>query len=275
MWARSSPKSYARQPMAIPRVLPTAPPTGTFPFTTTAPPIGTYESPTLEFKLIVAVKGGISQFELAKDVSALANAQGGTILVGARAGNSQLVKWEPIEDDALARQIALAYENAVKDRCGPPAQFSVQSITSPTGSGLLLAIHVPPSPAMVAVKTPARDGEWHGDAWVYFRREAASQNKEMRPEMLPMFTTPEIRRTVILLQSIPDNAKIHVRAVSLVSGNREDQDAEGVEVDEMRNVARFRGAHGEVAVAYPLDLIASVFDQGDGKWLVLVRAWYR
>jgi hypothetical protein len=259
-------------------------PPGTYPFTTSAPIIGTYESPTLEFKATVVESPSL--FELAKDVSAMANASGGTILVGGRGGNSQLVKYEPIVDDARARNIALSFENAVKDRCSPVPSISVQSIPCPTGKGLLLLIHIPPSIAMVAVKIPANDPAWKGDAWVFFRREAASQNKELRPEMLPMFMTPEIRRIAILLHAIPTGreSKIYVTRRSGKEGGRSTEAECWLEdggVDEASNCVTFQkealvqGTAGRTEFRIPLDQINTVFrGQGHNAWHVDVMHYW-
>lgn len=255
----------------------TAPP-GTYPFTTSLPDLGTYESPTLEFK--ASLPDAPSYFELAKDVSAMANAWGGTILVGARGGNSQLVKYEPIATDDQARTIALAYENAVKDRCSPVPTFSIQALS--IDDGTLLAIHVPPSFGLVGVRTGANDpkSDWRGDAWTFFRREAASQNKEIRPERFPMLMSAELRRIAIILQSIPQEATVHITKRRSDDERKQVESCTLVAVEEEKNRVVFskvtvkKDAPRTSAVVVPLDQILTAFEGVNGEWQVDVAHYY-
>lgn len=181
-----------------------------FDFLRKVPPLETPESLTLEFKTEVSLGGG---FEQAKDVAAMANAQGGTLLVGAVEAGRRLVRFKPVAE-AHAKDLSRAYEEAVRDRCVPPPVVAVEVL--PCDGGHLVAVHVTPSVYPVAVRlrkgeAAARTGPssdaWSGDAWVYFLR-VATQNKEVSPETLALAMSPDVRRITILLRSIPFGAPI-------------------------------------------------------------------
>src|SRR5262245_60071204 len=81
------------------------------------PPRGTSgERADLDFKRVVSRTGHADDIELAKDIAALANTVGGTILVGADASNSRLQSYCGVPSGKAA-EIGEWYEKAAADRC--------------------------------------------------------------------------------------------------------------------------------------------------------------
>ena len=104
------------------------------------------------------------------------------------------------------------------------------------------------------------------DAWVFFSR-VASQNKEFRPEVLPMLT-PEIRRIAVLLRSIPQDGFINV-TMRTVGGREDLLRCKLTDVNEAQNsvALTFRNSGGaEIARTIPLDHVRTVFRRVDGVW---------
>lgn len=250
----------------------------TFPFSRRLPNVGADETDTLEFKCDVEPKKGSQssdRFELAKDVSAFANAAGGTILVGA-CGKSTLQRYNPLERDHAAR-IAREFEEATRDRCAPPPSLTTEMLQH--DGGVILAIHVSPFPVPVAVKVRGDKADGYGDpAWTFWRR-VASQNVPFRPEELPMLMTPEIRRIALLLRAIGFNQAHVVRRTSSETaatirydkGRSEVLVSKVVEVDELRNTVLFEkddATSGRFTV--PLDHVVTVFRNPVGAWIVNV-----
>jgi hypothetical protein len=238
-----------------------------FPFTRALPPIGTRESDTLEFKAHVDTA---VLFELAKDVASFANASGGTLLVGA-CGGSVLSSYKELDSDRV-NVVARAYEEAVRDRCAPPPGLRTESLS--TEQGFILAVHVEPYPSPVAVKVKGNvaDG-WGGDSWVFFSR-VASQNKDFRPEVLPMLT-PETRRIAVLLRSIPEGATIGLALRTRHEGGRDDQPNCTLDsLDETTNRVTFKVAGCAASLSIPLDRIRTAFASHDGRWYVDVDHFF-
>lgn len=247
----------------------------TWPFTRALPEIGTEETDTLDFKAEVKRlegKPSADRFELAKDVASFANASGGTVLIGA-CGGSRLTAFKAMTADD-AEWLAREYEEAVRDRCAPPVSVRAEKLAH--GDGAVLAVHVPPFPFQVAVKVrgDAKDGYGH-DAWVFFSR-VASQNKEFRPEVLPMLT-PEMRRIAVLLRSIPVDSKVTVIQRTHGDGFHPQSNCRLVGVDETRNSVVFHRYNGSVAseIRVPLDSVRTAYEERDDQWTVEVAYFFK
>jgi predicted HTH transcriptional regulator len=96
------------------------------------PDPGTRESNSLDFKKNYRKDGSFQHFEFGKDVAAMANAMGGTILVGAQEAASALKIYIPLsteEADSTIRSI----EEAVRDRCSPSPVVATTRIPYQTG----------------------------------------------------------------------------------------------------------------------------------------------
>jgi hypothetical protein len=244
-----------------------------FPLTTALPPLGTHESDTLDFKQAPSEGDDVGarafRTECAKDVSAMANTSGGTILVGA-CGGSTVKRYEELP---LPRMIALgrAYEEAVRDLCRPGPQCSVAPL--PSGAGYVLSVHVLPHPWPVGVsfKVSKEIADKEITAWAFFRR-IASQTKEILPDMLPMMT-PESRRAAILLQAIPTNAKVTVvrtgttapgaGAVPVGTGR-----VSAVMDDVNAFTFTFKSGPNIIERNFAIDMIRTVYRGRGGDWFV-------
>src|SRR6185369_16093781 len=108
---------------------------------TSLPPIGTRESTQLDFK----AKPTTDRFEAAKDVECLANADGGSLLIGA-AGGDHLDSYKPLSTDE-AREAQRVFDEAVRDRCAPAPLISFAQIG--LGDGIVLAVNVWPFPGQL------------------------------------------------------------------------------------------------------------------------------
>jgi hypothetical protein len=169
------------------------------------PQIGTLESSTLDFKGAAPD----DTIEMAKDVAAFANAQGGTLLIGAH-GGSQLQTYKPMAAGE-AKRVAVAFDEAVKVRCAPSPLFSTELISYE--SGFIVAINVQPFPGQVVgvgltkaesqIPTPKSGKTTKGvDGLFSFPLRVGTHTKVITPEQLPMFMDAKIRRVAIALEAI-------------------------------------------------------------------------
>lgn len=241
-----------------------------FPFISKLPEHGARETDTLDFKC--EVESGTDLWKLAKDVAALANASGGSILVGA-CGGTTLAHYKPLTRDECLDALK-KYEEAVRDRCSPAPSIAHEYFTHATG--VALAVHVAPFPAVVAVRVVSPDVGSGDDAWIFVRR-VASQNVSFRPEELPMLMTPEIRRTAILLRGIGDGtAYVVLRTAPDHDTSRQRYDGGRAapqpclikDVDELRNSVLFENKLKSDKFAVPLDHVRTVFRDHAGDWIV-------
>lgn len=174
-----------------------------YPFASELPKVGDTESTTLDFKRDISTlkdSSKLDYFELAKDVSAMANASGGTIVIGAAENGGRLAKYFPLTSDR-AREVRRAYEEAVRDRCQPqPPGLRFRDF--PEGHGLVLAVDITASVAVIAAEVSGDAKDGYGEsAWVFFER-SNSQTRALSPERLPMLMVPEIRRIVLGLRTV-------------------------------------------------------------------------
>jgi hypothetical protein len=211
-------------------------------------------------------------FHKAKDVAAFANHLGGTLLVGAKEQNGRVRAYCPLTEKALNAAQA-EFSQAIRDRCSPSPVANIARIAC--GDGFVLAINVDPHlTALVGVRISAhKPSEGYGGDSYVFPVRTVSDTVCLTPEQVPMFIQPAIRRAVVLLQSIPDGAQILIRCRNFRSGNVEELTGIiGVEVDESKNVARFKFDQTVALRQFPLDLIVSVYEEGN-HWTVLIRHW--
>lgn len=119
----------------------------------------TFESNTLDFKAAPTE----SSLEMGKDVAAFANAQGGTVLVGAHGGD-RLERYNPMTVE-LAQSVA-AYDRAVRDRCAPAPLFSMQLIAR--DEGVVVAVNIQPFPGQVVGVRVLRKDKMERDSGYFF-----------------------------------------------------------------------------------------------------------
>jgi hypothetical protein len=244
-----------------------------FPHTRRLPTLKTHETDTLDFKgEILDGDGNVDRFELAKDVAAMANGQGGTVLVGAF-GGSIVQKYQPMAVD-VATRLGKEYEEAARDWCRPAPRALPELLEYDDGH--ILAIHIYPHPYPVGVRlkqAPRRSGGWGGDAWVFFAR-VMSQTIEFTPETLPMLT-PDARRTSIILQSIPHDAAISLSLEPPILGASPERinGCRFVKVEEEKNAFIVQvPSQGERA--FPLDMVRTVFQSANASiWYVDMRPY--
>jgi schlafen family protein len=218
-----------------------------------------YERAMLDLKR--TIKNG---FHLAKDVAAFANHLGGTLLVGAEEINGCVGRYHPL-DDAKVSEAQKAASESVRDRCSPRPLVDFARI--PRGSGVILAVNVWPYIGQVvgvAVKCSKANEGYGGNAFVFPMRTGVD-SPYLLPEQLPMFMTPGVRRTVLLLQRIPAGEAVRVKQSTGVLLFRMG------EVDEMGNAVRFLGDKiADWVVA--LDQVRTVVQEING-WLVVVDVY--
>jgi hypothetical protein len=240
-----------------------------FPHTLTPPDLNAHETDTLEFKCTVENlegTGKVDRFELAKDVAGLANAQGGTIIVGAYGGSTVKI-YKPC-DESTAKRVAREYEEAVRDRCRPSPQVSCGLVAH--GEGSLVFVHVLPHPFPVAVQVRGDKTDGYGDpAWVFFSR-VASQTQPFSPELLPMLT-PDVRRIALLLRSIPQDGHVILSQQAVQGTSTATAGCRMVRVQEETNAFVLRWPTGgpNNLRSFPLDMVRTMYRRADeGAWCI-------
>lgn len=162
------------------------------------------EKQDLEFK---AETDQGTLFEHAKDIAGFANSLGGTIIVGA--SNSDTVVLHGLRSQT-ARGVMDIYESAAL-QCSPSVPVDPVPITLPSGA-VVVAINIAPYPdavvaAPAAVKAKAPSGgkarqQRVEHSWRFPVRRA-SQTHFLKPEELPLYMNPQVRRAYIRLAAIP------------------------------------------------------------------------
>lgn len=237
------------------------------------PPLGAFERETLDFKRAQGAARGA--FEYAKDVAALANHLGGTILVGAveDRATATLVRYEPM-DTAAARAVRTEYEQAVRNLCSPVPEVVVETIAHDTG--FVVAVNVRAHvEKLVGVHRPG-----DGDAWTFPLRRA-TQTIYLLPEQLPLYAEPRVRRALLLLGRIAVGENVVLRVVREGSGGNHlgnTGSATLVKIDEDANTVVFGPGAGEPrypltnAASFALDSVRTVFrEPNDTTWRVVIE----
>lgn len=215
--------------------------------------------------------GKIDKAEIAKDVAAFANLNGGVILIGAveEKKTGTLGAFKTMSDgEAEAHRTAVS--EAIRDNCSPRPLVEPVRIECPDGSGYLVAVNVwafPGAPVGVMV---APD--------VYkFPLRAVKDCAYLSPEQLPMLMLADLRRAAILLDSIPEaeRSPVTLYAWILTTSPREyhpkPYEAAFKGVDIRNNVATFDVLpESREPVHIPLDAIDTAWKDGP-KWRVSLR----
>lgn len=228
---------------------------------------GCPETNSLEFKARYkkSTTPPFSGYELGKDVAALANAMGGTILVGAQEVASALDGYAPLSETD-ANETIHAVEQAVRDRCSPSPVVSQNKV--PLDVGFVVAINVSPFPGQpVGVRLRSDRTEGHGgDAWTFPVR-IGTQTKFFRPEQLAMLMSAEYRRIAILLNEIKPGDEVLLTTPNRGHGSemkcsfQSSSALDNILVlpSKERGVGTFR---------IPIDRVRSVWR--DGSWYILI-----
>jgi hypothetical protein len=134
-----------------------------------------------------------------------------------------------------------------------------------------------PHPFPVAVRCKGdKEQGWGADAWVFFAR-VASQSVAFSPELLPMLT-PEIRRIVLLLQTIPREPPVCLsRQTAALGSGSWDEPWAWAGVDETTNSFRLTRPKPPPPIdrTFPLDRIRAVYRGADDEtWFVDMRPYH-
>ena len=169
---------------------------------------------SLDFKARGAYKNGSDREEMAKDVVALANASGGTILCGAEEEVDQrgkltgvLKQYNPIPE-VDGNGLLSTFDLVNRDQCSPSPLL--HGVPIPYRGGVIVAVNVWPSPllfvGMRVVHPPSKDVP----QTYRFPLRVGTQTAFLEAGQLAMFMLPETRRAAILLDAIPLDAKVRV-----------------------------------------------------------------
>jgi Schlafen, AlbA_2 len=242
------------------------------------PPEGTLETNTLDFK----GEPTDDAIEMAKDVAAMANAQGGTLLIGAYGGN-RLEHYKALNSKD-AKQTVARFDDAVKARCAPSPLVSPALI--PRDAGFVVAINAQPFPGQVVgvrlnksetnlLKPTKRKREIEGVA--FFPVRIGSQTHFITPEQIPMFIDPKIRRVAIVLEGAVGKRAVLLDATNsdvIKPGFRVAATIDGINV--LQNAidlsAELEGKSATVPVRLPLDLIETACQVGK-YWHIYLKGF--
>lgn len=213
-------------------------------------------------------------FEMAKDVAALANAEGGTLLIGAVGKHDALHSYTPLKARD-GQKVQRAYEQAVRDRCSPAPFFDVTRISK--DGGVVVAVNVWPFPGQPIgvrvkkgeAKCGPKNAEPEGLFW--FPMRVGSHTKAILPEQLPMLTDARVRRMAVLLQRA--TGETVVLSASKYRTNAIWMETAKVEcVSVLDNSVNLTMGHDgkDEPLALPLDAVDAVWRSGD-QWHVMIR----
>lgn len=238
------------------------------------PAIGARETTQLDFK----AKPPTDRFEAAKDVAAFANADGGSLLIGA-VGGDHLAKYAPLTLEQ-AKETERIYDEAVRDRCSPAPVFSFAEV--PKDGGFVVAVNVWPFPGQIVgvriKKDEVRCGtsESQQEGVLLLPLRVGTHTRTITPEQIPMFVDAHARRIAIAL-----NQAVGHRALVFATKNRSEnstyaESAAVMAVDLLGNSVTM-GVGPETArskITIPLDLVDAVC-RADEVWHVFVRGKFK
>lgn len=233
------------------------------------------ESPTLDFKAAVGEyrqSGGWDEVEMAKDLAAMANTHGGTILIGiGEDGSRRGIAASEVNDLVTAFE-----ENVAKNRCRPSVLVSCASISVANGR-VVVAVNIWPAPmAPVGIRVV---GNGESAAW-RFPIRVASRTNFLLPDQFGTLENVSARRTAAQLAAIPESERENVRFQFVVGRSSDlpiirgsirgvDTVLNRLELLVPRDQAPFRTVQpGRLHLC--LDWIGSVW-RGDTGWEVVVN----
>lgn len=208
--------------------------------------------------------------EHAKDMATFANTFGGVILVGTKV--DQGIVTHPGISRAHAARMAEVYEQTAKDMCAPVPVVNAIIIAMPASTNVLLAINVDP-----VVEGPVGAKVKDQDAWLFPVREA-SHTKYLKPNELPMYMNPKLRRVLLLLDYIKENDRIQLwtspsirTPASQGQPTSERRAAVRAKMDLSRNWVGFFIATGEDSpvdklLNLPLTEVEDIWEDQHGVW---------
>ena len=205
--------------------------------------------------------------EHAKDMATFANTFGGVILIGA-AVDKGIVTYPGVSREH-ATKLAEIYEQTAKDMCSPSPVVDAIMVPIPDGSDVLLAVNVDP---VIDGPVGARAAKSQ-DAWVFPVREA-SHTKYLRPNELPMYMNPQLRRSILLLDQIRFGADVLLWHYP--ERRREDQFVGPVQLESLnstigevylnKNAVTFAVPRNGPPIRVPLTDIECVWEDSRNRW---------
>ena len=229
-------------------------------------------------------------FEMAKDIAALANGLGGSILIGAKTTGKFLctdLPGIPLKDAiALADQ----FERAAGSRCRPRAVLDCAVIRLPTDpNSAVLSVNVAAAaaaPIGVDLRDKGDDNSWK------FPLRTTSQTVWLSPDQFGAFEQMTARRSGALLASIPSGEREQITLQQDRALNPKFAEVDGgysnylgdlfgtlVDVDYRHNVAYFslgtKIGDGKHDFRVPLDWVVTAWrDTQSNRWMVVVDCVY-
>lgn len=240
------------------------------------PPVEDASRETDVFDCKARYSGDKVPFEIAKDVAAMANRLGGTILVGLSENRKSYVPGTKTEMEKLSADA----DAAIKDRCFPKPVVG-REVIAYGAEGFVLAINVEPFIGIIGVKLLKADkserpvDKWNGDSYVFPIR-SGSQSDYLTPETLPMYMMPEVRRAVILLEAMREAPGLLCCTTLAKSKSRgpEAGKVTGVLPDE--NSFEFSVGTGSgpfMPMRFPLDCIRRVWKDAN-VWRIDLKGYF-
>lgn len=226
------------------------------------------ETQRLDFKQRPSKRG----FENAKDVAALANAVGGTLLVGAKDDppTGLLLSYTPMTLPEAA-QAQADYDRAVRDRCYPRPLYGFEKI--PFKQRVLLAVNVWPYPGQVIGVKVAGDkaNEGYGGPAYVFPLRVGQNTTDLQPDQTAMLMIPTVRRIAIMLSKIPKDEKITVQYKRPIRDSIQTEPLWFIDYEILENRLKLenRMASPTEHLFVPLDAVDSVWEDDDG-WTIAV-----
>lgn len=226
------------------------------------PPLQTSEQTWLDFK----AQPTASQYEMAKDVAAIANATGGTLIVGAAENGSRLSAFVPLSVRE-ATQVARSYQEAVRDRVRPLPIVDAHPLSK--NAGYVVVVNVQPflgQAVGVHVKPPETD--LHN--LFHYPLRVSTQTVFLTPEQLPMFTDARIRRIAILLEQAR-GSRVEIQLPPSADGRLHPAAGTIYAVNIATNTLEIGWLNEGPNVRIPLDLIAGVCEGFNAPWQLFLR----
>lgn len=216
--------------------------------------------------------GKLDLREIAKDIAALANAYGGSILIGVDedrpSGRVKAIKGVTPAEAVEARK---AVDDARDRHCHPAPLASVDVVEK--GAVLVAVVNVWPSPGVVigvdvegvqdAYKLPVRLGE---------------KTDYLKLEQLPMLMSPDVRRVALVLSTFRGDTSTHVLPADGSIATRIDG-ANIIRLDELENSVIMRIGtpvkRGNQTfskwrhVSFPLNMVRAAWKAGSFQFVAI------
>lgn len=206
-----------------------------------------------------------TRYELAKDVAAMANASGGTIIIGAVADREVVAKYSPLTP-AASSSAQRSFEEAVRDLCRPTPVVQIERI--PHGQGIVLAVNVAPTVGLAVGVLIRKSENQPLEGLYHYPTRAGSHTKPIGPDQMHSYFDAAFRRKVLLLeQAVGTEIVLLGRTLSSSwygEGTLESVDPEANVVHLTLNFTDKR-----VAFDLPTDLIEAVW-RGRSKWRISI-----